>query len=262
MTTGALDFLPLWGFFALAVASALLSLELGFRTARWRHQHADAEKDAPIGTLVGAILGLLAFMLAFTFNMAASRFDARRMTVLEEANSIGTTYLRTRLLPDPERSASANLLRQYVDARLQAIGDTARFDDALKRSESIQHELWAQATAAAAKAPDSVMIGIYIQSLNETIDVHSKRLLIGARSRIPASIWIGLFALALIGMTSMGYQAGLAATRRSPAVLFLAVAFAGVLLLIADLDRAHEGMLQVGQQSMLDLQRSMQSPKL
>ena len=257
MNNELLDSIPLWGFFAMATALALLGLEGGYRLGKWRNALALDEKDAPIGAMVGAILGLLAFMLAFTFSLAASRFDARRQVVLEEANAIGTAYLRARLLPEPQRSEIARLLREYVNVRVRAIQE-GKVAEAIALSEELHEKLWSQATAAAEKNPGSIMTGIFIQSLNDVIDLHAKRLLIGMRSRIPVSIWVGLFALALIGMASMGYQAGLSATRRSPAMLFLAVAFAGVLFLIVDLDRVHEGLLRVSQQSMIDLQRSMQ----
>ena len=118
--------------------------------------------------------------------------------------------------------------------------------------------LWAQAIAAADKNPGSIMTGIFIQSLNEVIDLHAKRILVGMRSRIPVVIWVGLFGLATLGMAAVGYQAALSATRRSPAMLALVLAFAVVLLLIADLDRGQEGLLRVSQQAMIDLQTSMQ----
>jgi hypothetical protein len=207
--------------------------------------------------MVGAILGLLAFMLAFTFSLAASRFDARRQVVLEEANAIGTTYLRARLLPEPQQTAVAGLLREYVDVRLRAVRE-GTVAEAIARSEELHEQLWSQATAAADKAPGSIMTGLFIQSLNEVIDLHAKRVMVGLRSRIPLSIWCALFALAMVGMAAMGYQAGLSATRRSPAMLLLVLAFAGVMLLIVDLDRAQEGFLKVGQAAMIDLQKSMQ----
>jgi hypothetical protein len=78
------------------------------------------------------------------------------------------------------------------------------------------------------------------------------------RSRIPLVIWIGLFGLAMLGMAAIGYQSALSATRRSPAMLAMVLAFSVVLLLIADLDRGQEGLLQVSQQSLIDLQKSMQ----
>jgi len=76
----------------------MLAIEGGYRLGKWRHVHAADEKDDPVGAMVGSVLGLLAIMLAFTFHLAATRFDARRHAVLEEANAIGTAYLRARLL--------------------------------------------------------------------------------------------------------------------------------------------------------------------
>lgn len=140
--------------------------------------------------MVGSILGLLAFLLAFTFGLAAARFEARRQTVLEEANAIGTTYLRARLLPDPERTESAKLLREYVDVRLpdsRQKNTSQAITQAITRSEELQEQLWSQAIAAAEKKP-TVVTGLFVQSLNEVIDLHAKRTLVGGRSRIPISI--------------------------------------------------------------------------
>jgi hypothetical protein len=258
MNAELLDSIPLWCVFALATAFILLALELGYRLGQWRHAHAQGEKDAPTGAMVAAILGLVAFMLAFTFSLAAARFDARRMAVLDEANAIGTTYLRTRLLPEPERTDAAQLLRDYVDVRVRIV-QQGTITEGLAESEVLHRRLWSSAVAAAEKDPSSIMTGLFIQSLNDVIDMHAKRVLVGIRSRIPMSIWVALFTLALVGMSAMGYQAGLSVTRRSPAMLFLALAFGGVLFLIVDLDRVREGFLNVGQQAMLDLQTSMQS---
>jgi uncharacterized membrane protein len=99
-----------------------------------------------------------------------------------------------------------------------------------------------------------------VQSLNEVIDVHAKRLLAGVRSRVPAVIWIVLYLLVLIAMLMMGYHSGLLNSRRSIAVVALIVGFSSVLFLIADLDRPVQGTLQVSQQAMIDLRRSMTAP--
>jgi hypothetical protein len=252
-----LDVIPLWGLFLGSCAIAGLAMEGGYRLGKWRHTHDPDEKDAPVGAMVGSVLALLAFMLAFTFSLAASRFDARRQAVLEEANAIGTAYLRTRLLPDRQRAETAKLLREYVDVRMRAIQE-GKIAEAVARSEEVHEQLWSQATAAAAKSPTPIT-GLFVQSLNEVIDLHAKRVMVGLRSRIPLSIWCGLFALAIVGMASMGYQAGLSATRRSPAMLLLVLAFAVVLFMVADLDRGQEGFLKVNQAAMTDLQRSMRS---
>jgi hypothetical protein len=232
-------------------------MEAGYRFGGWRRARTADEKEAPVGAMVGSILGLLAFLLAFTFGLAASRFDARRQTVLEEANAIGTTYLRARLLPEPQRSEIAKLLREYVDARVRGVQED-NVAEALVRSEELHELIWAQTVGAAEnKNGNAIMTGIFVQSLNEMIDLHAKRVLVGIRSRIPLSIWLSLVTLALLGMTAVGYQSGLAATRRSPAMLGMVLAFSGVLLLIADLDRGAEGFLRVSQQAMADVQRSM-----
>jgi hypothetical protein len=257
MSTEPLDVVPLWGLFLSSVVILWLALEAGYRIGRWRHERIADEKELPVGAMVASILGLLALVLGFTFSLAASRFDARRMAVLEESNAIGTTYLRARLLPEPQRTELARLLREYVDVRVRGTqeGQTA---EAITRSEYLHEMLWTQASAAAEKDTGSIMTGLFIQSLNEVIDLHAKRVLVGTRSRIPVVIWAGLFGLATLGMTAVGYQAGLSATRRSPAMLALVLCFAVVLLLIADLDRGQDGLLRVGQHSLVDLQRSMQ----
>lgn len=255
MYSEPLDAIPLWGIFVMASTIFFLAMEGGYRLGKWRHAVVAEEKETPVGAMVGSVLGLLAFLLAFTFGLAATRFEERRHTVLEEANAIGTTYLRTRLLPEPQRTETARLLREYVDVRVQGVQEHMP-EKVLARSEQLQELLWAEAVKAAAKSRDPIT-GLFIQSLNETIDVHAKRVLVGMRSRIPLSIWMGLYGLAILGMISMGYQAGLSATRRSPAMLGLVLGFAIVMLLIADLDRGFEGFLTVGQQPMIELQKTM-----
>lgn len=252
-----LDFVPLWLFLAATGAFAGAALEGGYRIGRWRHVRVAQEKEPPVGAMVAAVLGLLAFLLAFTFGLAASRFDARRQVVLDEANAIGTTYLRARLLPGPQRTKVAELLREYVDVRIRGVKEK-KLAEAITRSEELHELIWAEAVGAAEnKNASPVMTSLFIQSLNEMIDLHAKRLMAGVRSRIPTSIWVGLLSLSLLGMLGVGYQSGLSATRRSPAMAALVLAFAGVLFLIADLDRGAEGFLTVSQQAMLDLQKSM-----
>src|SRR5688572_31729155 len=123
MTTEPLDAIPQWGLFLLSAALLWLALEAGYRIGRWRHEHIADEKEQPVGAMVASILGLVALVLGFTFSLAASRFDARRMAVLEEANAIGTAHLRSRLLPLPQRAEIERLLREYVQVRIEATED-------------------------------------------------------------------------------------------------------------------------------------------
>jgi hypothetical protein len=263
MSDQPLDVLPLWAFFLVTCLLVWGALEIGYRLGRWRHARVSDEKDSAVGVIVSSVLGLLAFLLAFTFGLAASRFEDRRKVVLHEANAIGTTYLRTRLLPEPQRTEAAALLREYVDVRvsLAATKESATSEDikhAVARSEELHELMWSKAMSAAEKQP-TVMTGLFLQSLNETIDLHSDRVFISLRSRIPLTIWIGLVALAILGLANTGYQTGLSASRRSFVLMGLVLAFGGVLTLIADLDRPREGFFRTSQEAMVDLQRSMKA---
>ena len=141
--------------------------------------------------------------------------------------------MRTQLLPEPQRSDSARLLREYTDVRAR-ISDPRQLKELLPQSEKLHADLWKAAIAAAENHAESITIGLYLQSLNETIDLHSRRVFVGLRSRIPMTIWITLFGLTILGLASVGYQAGLAGTRRSPEMPILTLAFAGVLFLTVD----------------------------
>jgi hypothetical protein len=253
--TTVLDSLPLWGLFLVIVVLVLASIEGGYRLGGYRRGRSEREKDAPVGAMVGSTLGLLAFMLAFTFGMAASRFDTRKALVLDEANAIGTTYLRAAMLPDG-RDDVQGLLRDYVDARLAAV-QSNDIAEGLRRAEALQSQLWTRAVAVGQQHPGSIVVGLFVESLNEVIDLHAKRVTAGLRNRIPATIWVVLFTSAVLSLGAMGYHSGLVGTARSLAVLAVAFAFSAVIALVVDLDRPQEGTLRVSQQALVDLRQSM-----
>lgn len=259
MLTSPLDVVSLPILFSLFIALLFLALDGGYRLGQWRRERIKDENEQAVGGMVTSILGLVALVLGFTFSLAASRFDARRMAILEEANAIGTTHLRARLLPEPERSQVERLLQDYVEIRIHAT-EQGNERAAMTRSEQMHAELWNAAVAAAARDSGSHTTVIFIQSLNEVIDVHAKRVLVGMRSRVPVFVWLGLFGLSLVGMAAVGYLVGLSGSRRSPLMFALVLTFSIVLLLIADLDRGQEGLLRVSQQALVDLQTSIQSP--
>ena len=253
-----LDVLPLWGVFLAVLVLVLAAIEGGYRLGNYRHRQSGGEKEAPVGAMVGATLGLLAFMLAFTFGMAAERFDTRKQLVLDEANAIGTTYLRTAMLPEKQDEIRA-LLRSYVDSRLDAVR-SGRVQEEILRSEAIQGQLWSAATSVGLQHGDSIVVGLFVQSLNEVIDLHAKRVTAGLRNRIPAIIWVALLAIATLSLAAMGYHAGLVGTTRSVAILVVAISFSAVIALLADLDRPQEGTLTVSQQALIDVRQSMNPP--
>ena len=227
---GPLDALPLWGLFLAILLLVLLAVEGGYRLGQYRRSRSEEEKEAPVGAMVGATLGLLAFLLAFTFGLAATRFETRRQVLLDEANAIGTTYLRAGMLPDRREDRRA-LLRDDVETRLDAVR-SGKVTAGIRRSEHLHEQLWVQAVALGETHPTSIVVGLFIQALNEVIDLHEKRVTAGLRNRIPGAIWVALCAVAVLSLAAMGSHAGLSRTSRSLAVV-CAVAFALVIGLIA-----------------------------
>ena len=253
---GLLDALPLWALFAATLVVALLSFEGGFWVGRRWSQRSEQEQEIVVRGLVGGMLGLEAFMLAFTFGAAAAHFDARRQAVIDEANTIRTAYLRADFLPEPHRAEIRNLLREYVDIRLEGVR-SGKIEQAIARSEELHDQLWSQASASREKTPSPAFAVQFIQSLNEIFALHSRRVITGLEFRIPNIIWIVLYAITALVAASIGYHSGLTGRSRPLVALAIILAFSAVILLIEDLDRPRHGFLQVSQQALVDLQRKM-----
>ncbi|HEY5838122.1 MAG TPA: hypothetical protein VIT19_03735 [Pyrinomonadaceae bacterium] len=255
MNGDSLDFLPIWIVFPVTLVIGLLAVEIGCRVARRRKERAKEKTEAPAAPIVAATLGLLAFMLAFTFGIAAARFEERRQALLSESNAIGTTYLRASVLPEPMAADARNLLREYVDVRL-AGADPSKLNEAISRSEELHKHLWSQAVGAAQKER-SPMTSLFMQSLNDVINLHEKRVMAALHSRVPGVIWLGLYLLLVLSMAVLGYHEGISGSRRSLAGFALVLAFSTVLVVITDLDRPGEGLLRVSQQSLVNVRKTM-----
>lgn len=253
---GPLDGIPLWLLLGVTIVVFLLAVEGGYRLGGYRGRRSEQEHGAHVLALVTATMGLLALVLAFTFGLATSRFEARKQIVVEEANAVQTTYLRAGLLPGDRGAKVRELLREYVELRLEAVR-LGNVEQALWRSEELHRELWKEAEAAGRNQPDSVVVPLFIESVNRAIELHAMRVKVAVRSGIPGILWGALFVVAVLNLTAVGYHAGLVRTRRSPAVATLLMSLSIVLMLVADLDRPQEGTLKVSQQAMLDLRRTM-----
>jgi hypothetical protein len=252
MMTNFFQAIPLWGIFIFTFFIALLSFEGGVLLGK-KHRPVSAQEDrSPIGSIVSATLALLAFLLAFTFNLSTSKFDNRRELVIEEANAIGTTYLRAGYLAEPYQTEIRSLLREYVATRLAAL-QPGRLEQAIKRSDELQDKIWLNAIAVAEKNPNSIVTGLFIQSLNELIDLHAKRVNVVLYVRIPMLIWGALYFILILALGSLGYQVGISHARYMGITFLLILTFSSVILLIVDLDRPQEGFIQVSQQSLMDL---------
>ena len=241
--------------FAVSLVLILAASEIG----RWLGARAAREGADSVSTLEGAILGLLALMIGFTFSMALSRFEARRDAVLVEANAIGTTALRARLLPAPHNTEAMKLLREYVQIRLdipRQPPSAQAFTAMLTRSSAIQEALWQQAKAVAAKDNAMVPTGVFIQALNEMIDNQEKRLA-ALYNRLPLVILGALYGVSIIAIAFAGYTSGLQSRHSRLPVYITAILVAAMVLLIQDLDRPGAGFIRVSQQPMINTAASL-----
>jgi hypothetical protein len=239
----------------VGLAAILAAIEIG----RWLGVHIGDQDDDNVSTLEAAAIGLLALMVGFTFAMSLSRFEARRDAILAEANAIGTTALRARLLPEPHRKEVLELLRNYVKVRLELTQHpTTRADlaAAIEKSNVLQEELWQQAEAMLAIDKDVVPTGLFIQTLNEMIDDQAKRLA-ALRNRVPNVVQLALFAVAIIASGFAGYATGVNKRRSRFPVYVMGLLVGGVILLILDLDRPGAGFIEVSQQPMIDTASSI-----
>ncbi|HML74779.1 MAG TPA: hypothetical protein PKB02_09815 [Anaerohalosphaeraceae bacterium] len=256
-----LDGIPLWGIFILAIVTVLASIGIGTLLGRHRRTLPDHESESSLGTIIGAMLGLLAFMLAFTFGMAADRFQTRKQLLLDEVNTIGTTYLRAGLLQEPHGSEVQALLRHYVDFRAglasQPPADQVKgLKELILRSEELQSQMWLHAIALAKADRSSEIDALFISSLNELMEIHNSRATT-ISYRIPPAIWYVLSCITILSMVTVGYQEGLSGKRSVKMGIVLAFTFSAVVFLIADLDRA-TGTLRVNQKPLFELQRRIQ----
>jgi hypothetical protein len=212
----------------------------------------------PLGAVQAALVGFVALLLAFGLTMAVGRYENRRSVLVDEANAIGTTYLRAETIAEPMRSASLGLLKQYTDARIDlsdSVPDSSRFRAASDRAVEIQNELWALAGRTLNNAPMASAPRLYVESLNEMIDAHTTRVA-ALDNRIPQPVlWLQILASALaLGILAMF----LAAHDRGVLMALLAAGLVTVMLLVIfDLDRPHRGTITISDRPLTTLRESM-----
>ena len=178
---------------------------------------------------------------------------------MDEANAIGTAFIRADLLPDAERAEVRQLLHDYVDLKVKAFQSDVeeQVRQAIDSSEKLQNDLWARATEIAERYPTPIS-ALFVQSVNEMIDTHAKRITLLIRYRLPETIWIVLYGLAILAMAMGGYDTGISGSRSTVSVtLAAALAFSVVFTLVIGLDRPHQHLSTATQAVMIDLQEDI-----
>jgi hypothetical protein len=232
----------------------VIGIEVGYRLGRRAQKLMVELTKSQINAIQASMLALLALILGFTFSLSLQRFDDRANAVVDEANAIGTTYLRTYLLPDSVRAEAQKLTREYVDYRLKtgsiSLDEADQRSSVIMESDSKLGELWRLTAKAAREDGGPVTSGLFITSLNETIDSFGARDAIVKR-HVPELVILLLFATFILTGVVIGYANGAEDHRPSIAAHVLALLIALLVFIIIDLDRPRRGLIHVPQESIM-----------
>jgi hypothetical protein len=252
--------LPSWavGLIILAVLGGATAA--GYMTGRYLREHESKVRE-PFGVIQGAILGVVGLILAFGLTLAVGRYEDRRASTVTEANAIGTTYLRAQTLAEPARARSLELLRRYTDTRIRlsdAIPNSDASHRAIDDGAELQRRLWALAGQALSAAPQDSAPRLYVETLNEMIDMQTVRVA-ALNNRVPGAVLVVEVLFAAVAFGLLAFY--LALLGRGVLPVFLAVALICLLLLVTfDLDRPTRGLITVPDTALTSLRAEMELP--
>jgi hypothetical protein len=245
--------------FLIPFIAVLIPILLGQRYGQYIKKKTEEASHAPVGSVVAAAFGLLAFMLAITFQITANRYDARKELLLEEVTNIRSTFLRAGLIPEPYRSSTKKFLVEYVDIRVDFANDISKLGAGLARSQQILDSLWKYTEALAEQDRSSEVYALYTTSVNDMVDSYNQRIAVGLQYRIPNAVLFVLFIISFISMFVLGYQFGLSGRGNLRLIILLSLIFAIVMFLILALDSPEKGLATVNQKPVFSLQQQLHS---
>ncbi len=232
--------------FVVNVLGMLLFIEIGYRISTRRGANHAKAQHSQVRAIMGASLGLTAFMLAFTFATAQSHYEQRVQLMLEETRLANDAFLDAQFMTEPDRTRAREMVMDYLRDRVEIadLGEQGRFEDLIplvERAQDMQQQLWLLAvTRAEQRTANSGSYDArdpFTQAVIGLMDIHSARIEASFVNRISYVIWITLYLTGAFSMLIMGYQAGLVGRRSPVATVTLAVSFVAVMVLITDLDR-------------------------
>jgi hypothetical protein len=245
------------GMFLIPMVVVLIPIVIG----QWhgiRRKKKEVNMDTgSVGTVVATTFALLAFMLAFTFQIVSNRYDKRKELLLEEVTNIRTTYLRSGLLPEPYRSENKKLLVEYIDVRAELAKDFSKSNFSMARSREILDSLWNCAEALAAQDRSSEVYALFTSSVNDLVDNFNQRVTMTFEYRIPAVVTWALMIISFFSMLTLGYHFGISGKGSYRINLLISVIFAMVMFLIFALDRPETGLARLSQKPVLSLHEQL-----
>ena len=238
--------------FVLSLTGLWLSALLGAYLGRLRPVEESERQD--LNLVVSSSLTMLGLIIGFTFSMAVSRYDLRKNYEEEEANAIGTEYVRADLLPADDGAKVHQLLIQYLDQRMlfYTVRDEQQLGSIGAQTTKLQNEMWS-AVQGAVKGQPTPVAALAVAGMN---DVLNRQGYTQASwwNRIPSEAWTLMIALAVCCSVLIGYSAH---NRRTPLFIILPLLVAIAFFLIADIDSPRRGVIRVRPQNMESLDSSL-----
>lgn len=242
------------GTFAVAFFLLWLAGWVGAKLSARTRDRAEEELRPDYSVVLGATLTLLGLIIGFSFSMAVSRYDQRKIYEEAEANAIGTEYVRADLLPQADGERARELLKQYTDLRIRFYMN--RNQEELRQIDAdtarVQGELWTVASRPAMAQPSPV-VALAVAGMNDVLNSQGYTQA-AWWNRIPGAAWALMFAIAIFCNGLLGYEA-----RRFELKLFtvLPLVVAVSFFLIADIDSPRRGMILVHPQNLESLRASL-----
>jgi len=243
-------FLLIVAFFALWAAA-----HVGL-TFRKKHHGLTDDDTQDFTFIVGATLTLLGLIIGFTFSMAVSRYDQRMNFEEQEANAIGTEFLRVDALPPADAAKIRSLLKQYLDRRIQYYGsrDPQTTADSNAATMQLQNQLWAAAIAPV-KAQPTPVTALVVAGMNDVLNAQGYAQA-AWWNRIPAAAWILLITISVFCNLLIGYGVRL---KSELLFLILPIVLSISFFLIADIDSPRSGVIRVQPQNLISLAQSLRT---
>ena len=252
--------LPTWLIVAALLALTLAANEVGYRMGL-RRQRTESELSRTVSNaLKGSTFALVALLLAFSFSATSSRYELRQRLVLDQANAVGTCYLRAGLLAEPGRTQIRSVLVEYLDVRLehyQAGYHTEAGKQLRTRIDGLMARLWEQIETANRADPQGVRTSLIVPAANEVIDLSSTRAWAN-QNHLPDPVLAMLLGSLVISSLLLGHSSGQAATRHVGLWLASNLVLGLVLYVVLDFDRPRRGLIVVDQTPLVELRATLE----
>ena len=253
-----LDLIPLWAFFVGMMVVVLAAAEIGFRIGIRLQDRSHSPGDSRMtGSVVGGMLGLVGFLMAFSIGITIGHHGERKNMVVTEANAIGVAWLRAGFLEEPDAQSLRTLLRDYAHVRLDAANQVIDLPTAVARSEKLYTEMWLIIERSVRQGNDSDIMTSLVVAVNDVINTHSLRIT-AATKRLPKILGVVLILSTILSFSLVGAASSADRKRDTAAIFLFAIVFTAVLLIMVDLDRPQEGMLTVNQAAMTNVLRQIE----